>query len=380
MKRRLLELLVCPRCGSRELALDAPRGDSGPARLEIETGILRCGSCDRCFPIVGGIPRLLPDSWDEHRERIATSMAPTGVAGDSREIRDFRARQGAIRRCFDFEWLHHRATDQRESLELFRRHTGLGPAELAGKRVLDAGCGVGRFLEIAAAGGAEVVGMDLSRAVEGAWRQAGHPERTHLVQGDILRPPFAPESFDVIFSIGVLHHTTDTRSAFRALVPLLKPGGRIAVWVYRRFQPEIEVGLHKRAFELVSQMVSDGTRVITTRLPHGLLRYLCYAAVPLGWLRLQIGTRPVLKHLLWPLLLPPVSSHPDWRVRVRDTFDWLSPKYQWKHTTREVSEWFAAEGLEEIHAPGHAVSVGGVKPALNKGEHDRPGSIERAAG
>ena len=60
-----------------------------------------------------------------------------------------------------------------------------------------------------------------------------HPEIA-VVQGDLLRLPFAAASFDQIYSLGVLDHTPDPRQAFLALARLLKPGGRIAIWVYPR--------------------------------------------------------------------------------------------------------------------------------------------------
>jgi 2-polyprenyl-3-methyl-5-hydroxy-6-metoxy-1,4-benzoquinol methylase/uncharacterized protein YbaR (Trm112 family) len=367
MKRRLIDLLICPGCGGDGLELETavPERESWPP--ETGAGVLRCAGCGRRYPVVDGIPRLLPDSWEEHRERLVPELERArgaGAALDPEEIRDFRARLGSTRQSFGFEWLRHQVTGFAENREFFVRSLGIDPSELAGKLVLDAGCGMGRFLEVAASGGAEVVGLDLSRAVERAQRETRHRGRAHFVQGDILRPPFAAEQFDLVFSIGVLHHTTSTEAAFRALVPLVKPGGRIAIWVYRTFQPEIPVGVHKRAFERLSEWVSDGTRAVTTRLPHEVLHLLSYGAVPAGWLMRQIRRRAPLRYLLWPLLLPPISEHPDWRVRVCDTFDWLSPRYQWKHTTGEVRGWFESAGLTAVQSLELAVGVQGTKPGL----------------
>lgn len=367
MKLSLLDLLACPGCGHPGLELHALSTDTSLSPAEILAGALSCRSCGRSYPIFDGIPRMLPDSWEEHAERLASLAAgAAGAAASTKtraaEIRDFRRLHGATRESFGFEWLRYEVTGFEENREFFRRSTGLGHAELAGKRVLDAGCGMGRFLEVAASEGAEVVGIDLSRSVERAWRETRRRPHVHLVQGDLMRPPFVRESFDAVYSIGVLHHTPDTQAAFRSLCPLLRPGGRIAIWVYRSFQPEIAVAPHKRAFAFLAQSVSDGARLVTTRLPHWLLHRLSYAAVPLGWLASRISRHPVLKALFWPLLLIPVSNHEDWRVRVCDTFDWLAPKYQWKHTTREVAGWFAAAGLQDVRALEQSVSVTGTWP------------------
>lgn len=375
MKHRLLDLLACPGCGHPHLELTSFWLDRESQPPEVMAGVLRCSPCGRSYPIVDGVPRLLPDSWEEHADRLAPYLggAETSPGAAREEVAAFRAEHDATRKSFGFEWLRYQVTGDRENRRFFRRSTGLGPAELRGRLVLDAGCGMGRFTRVAADHGAEVVGMDLSRSVERAFRENRRPD-VHFVQADILRPPFPAGCFDHVFSIGVLHHTPGTRRAFRSLVPLLRPNGRIAIWVYRSFQPEIEVGLHKRAFAKLCEWVSDGTRAVTTRLPHRLLHLLCYAAVPLGWLKLQVGRRPLLKVLLWPAMLPPVSDHPDPRVRLCDTFDWLSPRFQWKHTTREVRGWFEAEGLIDVRPLDKAVSVTGTRPAtasLPAGERRR---------
>jgi hypothetical protein len=70
-----------------------------------------------------------------------------------------------------------------------------------------------------------------------------------------------------------------------------------------------------------------------------------------------------LRHFLWPALLVPFSTHEKWQVRLCDTFDWLAPKYQWKHTTQEVMQWFREEGLLDVRSFDKAVSVTGVMAA-----------------
>ena len=178
-----------------------------------------------------------------------------------------------------------------------------------------------------------------------------------------MKPPLRKDSFDFVYSIGVLHHTPDTRASFQSVCRLLKPGGRIAIWVYRTFQPEIQVGFHKRAFATLAQYSSDGMRAVTTRLPLPLLHQFCRLAVPIGWLQEKAYKNTVLKYALSPTLLLPFSRHRDAQVRLCDTFDWLSPRFQWKHTTAEVAHWFEAEGLSHVRPLQRAVSVTGVKTA-----------------
>ncbi len=371
MRPRLLDLLACPACGHEDLDLESFEVDRESRPPEVISGVLHCGSCGRAYPVSGGIPRFLPDRWEVHGPELQPFLRGRRPALDhtgesTASISAFRAAHLATRESFGFEWLRYQVTGPAENAAFFARATGFGAGDLAGRLTLDAGCGMGRFTEVAAGLGAEVVGIDLSRSVERAFREdrRRHPSlrrNVHFVQGDLMNPPFPPAAFERIFSLGVLHHTPDTRRAFLSLCPLLAPGGRIAVWVYRTFQPEAPAGPHKRAFERLAEWVSDGVRAVTTRLPHPWLHRLCRAAVPLGWVKRQAGRSRALKLALWPLLLPPVSDHPDPRVRLCDTFDWLAPRYQWKHTTEEVRGWFAEAGLTDVCALDKPVSVAGAK-------------------
>src|SRR5437899_55166 len=92
------------------------------------------------------------------------------------------------------------------------------------------------FAEIATRWGARVVGIDLSLACEVAAKNLSE-RQANFFQADVFKLPFAPESFDYIYSIGVLHHTPDCEQAFKSLPQLLKPGGRIAIWLYSAYNP-----------------------------------------------------------------------------------------------------------------------------------------------
>jgi len=252
-------------------------------------------------------------------------------------------------KSFGKEWnwfadtqLDRPAEGRTESRETFALKTGLSAADLQGRTVLDVGCGMGRFAEVAAAWGARVIGVDLSIAVEAAQRNLHSLPDTAFLQADLFELPFRPETFDLIYSIGVLHHTPDTRAAFSVLPRLLRPGGQIAVWVYSSEQKlhYLSSGLYRR---------------ITTKMDEERLLRLCKVAEPLGRLyRTRLG------RYLSPIL--PVSGHPDPEWRVLDTFDWYAPKYQSKHGWKEVEGWFDEAGLVDIRRQEIAVSVSARRP------------------
>jgi SAM-dependent methyltransferase len=203
---------------------------------------------------------------------------------------------------------------------------------------------MGRFSDVASRWGATVVGIDLSNAVDAAYRNLGSRPNVNIAQANVFELPFREATFDYIFSIGVLHHTPDTKRAFDQLPKLLKPGGRIAVWLYAKYFA-------------VQWKFSDAYRRLTTRLPKRVLHGLSYVAVPLYY----VYKIPILGVMIRFVI--PVSPHPkaDWRVL--DTFDWYSPTYQWKHTYEEVYPWFEAHGLTDIRVLEVPVAVQGKRPA-----------------
>jgi SAM-dependent methyltransferase len=226
----------------------------------------------------------------------------------------------------------------------FSQKTGWAEHDLQGKVVLDAGCGMGRFAEVANSWGARVVAVDLSSAVDAARANLADRMDAAFVQADLFELPFRPATFDLVYAIGVLHHTPDAREAFRRLVQLVRPGGSLAVWLYSK-EPR------DRPYSLLS----DVYRVGTSRLRHERLLQLCRAVAPLGRL---YGTR--LGRFLSPLL--PVSTHRNREWRVLDTFDWYAPKYQSKHRWMEVEGWFHEAGFVNVRRNSPSVAVAGDRP------------------
>ncbi len=271
--------------------------------------------------------------------------------------------QSRTKSAYALQWNRFRILRPEEDRATFQSRTGFSPSELNGKLVLDGGCGMGRYLRIAAEGGAQVVGIDLSDAVRAARDLTGELPSVSVVKGDLLRPPFAPGKFDLIYSLGVLDHTPDARLAFLSLAKLLKPGGRIVIWVYPKERPALEriVNVH---------------RAISKRLPLGILLPMSRIMAPIGGLKRRmmlsrsrlIGKAGVALNLL----TIGVSMHPDPEVRVCDTLDWYAPKYLSRHTVDEVENWFREAELIEItdrskqtffhEGQGNGVNVSGSRP------------------
>jgi SAM-dependent methyltransferase len=314
VKIRLLEYLVCPISGNKlELEIFEQDGD------EILEGSLLSPSRER-YPIRGGIPRFV----------------------SSEEYAD----------TFGFEWNRHARIyfDDKDKYRIYstqaqlKQKLGFSPEKIKGQTILDVGCGTGaNGAAIAEWGAREVFCVDLSSAVRAAYANTRHFSNVHVIQADLFKLPFSHASFDILYSIGVLHHTLDTAKAFFSLVPFLKKHGIIAIWVYAD-SPDLV------------QRLSDRLRSVTTRMNPRLLYALCWLAVPAYY----VYKIPFLGKSIFHFL-PPVSQEPYWEDRVLDTFDWYSPPFQWKHTYPEVYRWFQEANLTDIHLLDVPVSMWGKK-------------------
>ncbi len=310
MKNSALQVLVCPACkGGLDLIGPVHRGG------EILEARLECAACRTGYPVVRGVPRFVS--------------------------------AGSYAGSFGYQWKRFRSVQldsvngSDESDRYFRATTGWSAADLHGSTVLDAGVGAGRYAEIAARAGAQVFGVDLTEAVDAAYDNIGTRPGVNLIQADIFAMPFRDGTFDRAYSIGVLHHTPDPRSAFERVAKAVRPGGSLAVYLY----PHPGMARH----------FPDMIRRVTTRLPHRVMLALSSLAVPLYFPYRVPGIGKVLH------LVAPISMHPRGRARWLDTFDWYTPKYQWKLQHPEVFGWFRENGFGSIELAQDPIRMRGVK-------------------
>jgi SAM-dependent methyltransferase len=294
-------VLCCPNCGGA---------------LEARSRAFVCSHCHAAYPVVNRIPRFL----------IPGAMTPQG-------------RRTA--RSFAYEW--RRFGELRPEWERnFREYLRpLDPAELRGQRVLDVGAGSGRHSYYAAAAGAIVTAVDVGDAIEVARRNL--PAEVLTVQADAERLPFADGSFDLVMSIGVLHHLPDPPRALQKLVRLVRPGGRIHVYLY--WVPE------QRWHRVVLGWVAVARR-LTTRLPHRVLHLLCFPLAGFLELAIVIPYRLLRDRQRWQRIAEglPLKAYADYpfAVLVNDQFDRLSAPIEHRYTRTQVQTMMADAGLEEI--------------------------------
>lgn len=248
---------------------------------------------------------------------------------------------------FSFQWDAYQATQldsaQNASftaLELSDK-ASLTPELVKGKLLLDAGVGTGRHSEVLAQWGAEVVGVDLSTSVDVAYGNLRRFENAVVLQANIGNLPFKPNSFDIISSIGVLHHTPDTKEYASKLVPLLKDGGMLTIWLYSLM------------FTRRKQWIP-----MTSALPHGAFHDWCEWLS--RWQRAQ-PENPLFRSI--SALMPSRFDHPTLERAVLALFDGYTPVYHGVHAPDEVVGWFEEFGLTDIKLGVTETSVSGRKPA-----------------
>lgn len=314
MKIGLLSLLACPGCHS-SFRSNAIRMED----TEIMEGALNCSGCGAAYPIQRGIPRFLP--LDLSAEKKATADA------------------------FGYEWTHYSTLTDADRAEFLDWIAPLNPRDFAGRVVLDAGCGKGRHMFQAVQFQArEVVGIDLSDAVEAAFRNTRHLPNAHVVQADIFNLPFA-NPFDLAYSIGVLHHLPDPKNGFLALAKHIKQGGRLSVWVYGK---EGNLWIEKLVDPIRIHLTSKVPKFVTRCLSF-LLALPLYAALKLIYRPIQHSPRLawMKRRLPYAEYLCAISGY-SFAENFWNVFDQLVAPTAFYHRREELQDWFDVAKLEKV--------------------------------
>lgn len=316
MKRSLLSFVVCPACAG-PLEIRQEMADSA----EIVDGKLDCLRCRSEYLIVKGVPRFLDQALP--------------------------ADQKATADAFSYEWNHYSKLTDADEREFLGWISPLKPQDFEDRVVLDAGCGKGRHIFLAARYGAKtVIGVDLSDAVEAAYQNTKHLPNVHVIQADILKLPFL-NSFDLVYSIGVLHHMPVPKDGFMALSSHLKRGGRISAWVYG-----------KEGNLWIEKLVDPIRKSITSRLPRPVTRCLSFIPAVVLYVLLQILYRPAkrrawLKHSLpYSDYLCSISGY-SFAENFWNVFDQLVAPTAFYHSQEEIVDWFRSVQAAEVAISRH---------------------------
>jgi SAM-dependent methyltransferase len=238
------------------------------------------------------------------------------------------------------------------SLELFEDAFGplLTPQDIRGRRVADVGSGTGRIVHMLLdAGAAHVTAIEPSESftvLEANTRAMGERVRCVRTTGDQI-----PESaFDLIVSYGVLHHIPDPGPVVASALRALRPGGRLAVWLYGREGNEVYLAF------------AEPLRAVTTRLPHAALAVVAWLlTVPLSAyvVACRFLPLPLRDYML------SVIRRLSWKKRQLNIYDQLNPAYARYYRRAEAIELLTRGGFTDVrvhHRHGYSWTVAGTRP------------------
>ena len=329
--------LCCP-AHAESLSVRGQGQGSDPVHLECARGCR--------VPVVDGIPRFVPArsyaasfglQWNAYARTQLDSYTGTTISRDR------------LARCLG------------GSLEV-----------LAGRSVLEAGCGAGRFTEVLLAAGARVFALDLSSAVEANRRNCGGSPGYFVCQADLREIPARRAVFDVVLCLGVLQHTPRPEETIAGLASFVKPGGLLAVDHY-------SWGARNAALKRMAWRVHPRRllREALIRLPPSVsmtvARGVSRTLLPLHralW-RPAPWARPVRRALRaasplfdyydsYPGLSRPLLE--EWSFL--DTHDGLTDRYKHFRSLEEVRDALLAAGLLDVEANygGNGVEARGRRP------------------
>ena len=215
--------------------------------------------------------------------------------------------------------------------------------QLTGARVLDVGCGSGRWTKYLAARAAFVEAVDPSAAVVVAAKTLADCRNVRVLHAGVGSLPFPPASFDLVTSVGVLHHVPDTFAAIRRLAELVRPGGLLYLYLYYR--------LDGRPWPY--RMAFHGSRVlraIISRLP-STARSLAADVVAVGIYWPFVNLARTVRRFAPAARLHqsiPLSYYVDkpWKIIRNDALDRLGTPLEQRFSRAQIVDMLTRAGLE----------------------------------
>ena len=321
MKEKLLAYLRCPKCGAAIDFAAITQRDNG----EIIDGELMCAACAKRWPVTRGVPRFA-------------------------SLTEVESEKAATAENFGWQWQHFTQADEKYKQQFLGWIAPVTPEFFKDKVVLEGGCGKGRHTQLAAQWGArEVIGVDLSAAVETAYAATLELPNAHIVQADIFNLPFAL-SFDYAFSVGVLHHLPDPRAGFKSLASKVKKDGHISAWVY---------GAENN--EWITRWVNPLRERLTSRMNRKALLHLSKAPTAIVFAATKLVYGPLNRSsrgaalaglLFYNDYLKAISKF-GWREQHTIVFDHLVAPTSFYISRDEFGEWWKEIGAQDVVIEWH---------------------------
>lgn len=310
------------------------------------------------YPIINGIPRILTGKlrvtilqdhytffqyWEERLPMELQAEWKHAIA-DIKDMDAFVRHQKRTGERFAFEWKHiYRENPYEKQNFLHFLSPFVREQDLWDKRLLDVGCGSGRFTKQAALAGAQVVfGTDVGESVVAAYELTKDLPNACIVQADVYHMPFRHYA-DLTFSIGVLHHLPQPEEGFKQLSATVTPGGQLLIWVYNR----------RNNFRAV--YIFETIRKLTRHIPSTILYPLCY--IPATAVHVVNQFTHMFKDLGFAkvAMALPFSYYANFpfNMKLNDAFDVFATHKSNYYYIEEIERWFKRAELANVRAHEH---------------------------
>jgi len=334
MHRSLLDILVDP-IKKKSLDLEVKQYSADGEILE---GFLRSHE-GKPYVISGGIPRFVMAEGEDQKQTA---------------------------KSFSFKWRQFESYDSKPFQMTFQkwaiqRYGFKDPEEMGSYfntklQILDAGCGGGFSSSLwmnPKWDGKFWIGVDISEAIDIARERLSFIKNSHFIQADILKLPFLDNTFDTIFSEGVLHHTLSTEKALKSLVPFLQKGGEMMFYIYRKKGP-IREFTDDYIRTIISSMEPEKAWEMLrplTKLGQALAELKKEIEIPedIPYLGIKAGRYDIQRLIYWHFAKLFWNEEFTFEENHHVNFDWYHPKYAHRQAEEEVRRWCHESGLSIIH-------------------------------
>ena len=206
--------------------------------------------------------------------------------------------------------------------------------DFRGKDVLDCGCGGGQHINFVSPYAASVTGVDLN-AIACAGENAKHLKNVTLVEADLAEMDLK-KTFDIVYCIGVLHHTDNPDKTFASIARHCKTGGNVIVWVYSH-----EGNFWNRT------LLESFKRSVLLKLPRSINLIIAHLLTALLYI-------PIYTIYLLPLKsLPFYEYFQNWRKlsyqrNLLNVFDKMNAPQTWFISKKQIEGWFDPDKFKDI--------------------------------
>lgn len=306
------------------------------------------------YPIVHGVPRLLVkdmkidflqrkyDFLVSFREKISHQLVSEreNAVNGIKNLDKFLKHQKKTSESFAFEWNNiYKENDFEKSNFLHFLGGYISEKDIKGKTILDVWCWSGRFVKMAALIGAWTsIGVDLSDAVDFAFKLTEHIDSILIVQGDIYHLPFY-HNIEIVQSIWVLHHLPDPQGGFTAIAQrVIKPTGKMIVWLYARKNNRRALYLYEPV-RYVTKHINKRLLLRLCHIPALVVHYINYFTRFIAWLGFEgvVKRMPFYYYMNFP-----------YNMKHNDAFDVLATPKSNYYYIEDIQKWFQDAKLYDI--------------------------------